>query len=397
MLLAPVAYATTVTCTATDGYWRWGGGGTTGARLDLSNSPAGSSSTYLDALRATESFRDVTAPDPGNSSRTLAGLDNTMPKRFTTGSPPWGNAYSDKRVVGLANFKSTTGSLPSFSLGAVCVPPGATITGAKVRVAHAIVDPNGPQAETYGARIRVNNGSGSTFSEFDLTGANLVSSGTVSSADTGASNEVTTNASASPAGAGDINVFPVLDTAAKVNGAVVQFQARRVAGGPALHTIINEISLIVDYTGGTPPAGVGDLTKLVTGGGYITSGTYSGVRGNFGFNARSSTTGTNAPGTGNFEYNDGKLQVKGTVNNIDTCAASTAGGSFTFSGTYAARDGKGPKTLSGTFSATVVDHGEPGKGVDTIALTLNPSIDGFGGFSTQILTGGNIQFHFCDL
>lgn len=173
--------------------------------------------------------------------------------------------------------------------------------------------------------------------------------------------------------------------------------SRRVDwGGPALHTLINEISLIVDYTtGGTPPAGVGDLTKLVTGGGFITgTATYSDVRGNFGFNARSSTTGTDAPGTGNFEYNDGKLQVKGRVNQIDTCAA---GGSFTFSGDYTGRDGKGPKTLSSTFSATVVDHGEPGKGVDTIALTLTPNMAGFDGFSTQILTGGNIQYHFCDL
>lgn len=395
MLLAPAAYADTATCTATSGYWRWGGG--TGARLDLATVVG--VNNYLDALRATESFRDVAATDPTNSSR--AGLDVTMPKRFTTGPQPWGVSYADKNVVGLANFVSTTGNLPSFTLGSACVPAGATINSVKVRVTHAIVDPNGPQAENYAARIGVNNGSGSVFTTFDLTGANLVAGGTVPSGSTGTSNEVTTDASASPAGAGDIDVTSVLSSAALVNAALVQFQARRTSGEAALHTIINEISLLVDYTGGATTS-ADHLTKLVTGGGYITSGTYSGGKGNFGFNARSSSTDAPpVPGTGNFEYNDGKLQVHGTVDTISLCSPSLSGGSFTFSGTFNGRVGTGKLySGSGDFTAAVVDNGEPGKGVDTIALTLTTTsgtINGFSGFSTTTLAGGNIQYHFCDL
>lgn len=386
-LLLGSAYADTVTCTAKSGNWRW----SPAPGLDLATTPSGYTSTYLDALRATETFR--TGSNPTNSSR--AGLDATMPKRFTTGSQPWGNDYADKMRVELANFVATSGSLGSFSLGSACVPTGATINSVKVRVTHAIVDPNGPQDENYGARIRVNPGSGSTFTAFDLTGANLVAGGTVPSSFTGTSYEVTTNASASPAGAGDINVgpgssVPVLTSAAMVNGALVQFQARRLGGGPALHTIHNEISLIVDYTGGETPPPPGNLTKLVTGGGFIPSATSSNGKANFGFNARSSVAGGNAPATGNFEYNDGNLQVHGTVDSIALC--SSYDGSFTFSGSYAGRDGKGPKTLSGTFSAIVVDKGEPGKGVDTIVLTTS----GLGSFSGT-LAGGNIQYHFCDL
>lgn len=377
MLLAPAAYATTVSCTATSGYWRWGSGA--GARLDLATVVSGNS--YLDALRATETFRSGT--DPTDLSRTPTGLDITMPQRFTTGPQPWGVSYSDKRAVGLANFVSTTGNLPSFTLGTACVPADASINSVKVRVTHAIFDPN--PSGNYGARIGVNNGSGS-FTPFDLTGASLV-------AGAGISNEVTTDSTATPAGAGDLDVTSVLSSAALVNGALIQFQAFR--SGAALRTIINEISLLVDYTGGTTTT-ADHLTKLVTGGGYITSGTYSG-KGNFGFNARSSSLGGNAPGTGNFEYNDGKLQVHSTVDTITVCSPSSSGGSFTFSGTYTGRDGKGPKTLSGTFSATVVDNGEPGKGVDTIALNLSPAISSFVGFSTATLAGGNIQYHFCDL
>lgn len=381
-LLFPVAYADTVTCTATAGYWR-----SMGSMLDLSTQVSGIS--YLNALRATETFQ--TGVDPTNSSR--AGLDATMPKRFTTGPQPWANDYSDKRLVGLAGFVSTTGSLPGFTMGSVCVPADATINSVKVRVTHAIVDPNGPQAETYGARIRVNNGSGSLFTAFDLTGANLVAGGSVPSGSTGTANEVTTSPDID---VGSTSGTPVLTSAAMVNGALVQFQARRLGGGPALHTIINEISLIVDYTGGGVPPSTINLGKLVTGGGFITSGTSSG-RANFGFNARSSGTGGNAPGTGNFEYNDGTIQVKGTVDTIIVCSPSSSGGNFTFSGSYTGRDGKGPKTLSGVFSATVVDNGEPGKGVDTIALNLTPAIGSFSGFSQTTLTGGNIQYHFCDL
>ncbi|GEM_PF-4500990 len=391
LLLAPAASADTVTCTATSGYWRWGGG----PGLDLSGSPAGSSTgnTYLDALRATENFR--TGADPDASSR--AALDATMDRRFTTGPQPWGTAYADKRAVGLANFRSTTGSLGGFSLGAACVPADATINSAKVRVTHAIIDPNDRHSATYAARIRVNPGVGNTFTAFDLLGNNLVGGGSpVPAASMGIAHEVSTDTGRG--GAGDLDVTPVLGTAAAVNGAVIQFQANRAGSGAAMRTPLNEISLIVDYTGGTPPPPGDGLTKLVTGGGFIDAGTASGGKANFGFNARSFHSGPGAPATGNFEYNDGRMQVKGSVDNIGNCSSfGGRNGSFEFSGTYTARDGKGPRTLSGTFTASVVDNGEPGKGVDTIALSLSPSIGGFVGFGQTTLGGGNIQYHFCDL
>lgn len=365
LLAAPAAFADTVSCTATSGYWRWGGSDTgSGARLNLGGTPKDSTSgnTYLDAFRRTEASGSMAVDW---SSR--AGLDESMDERFTIGPPPWLNNYSDKRLIGLANFKATTGNLGGFSIGAYCVPNDATITGVWVRTTHAVRD-----AGTM-ARIRVNDGTSSTFAPFAIPEPDA----------TGIGDEKTT----------DTDVLSVLNSAAKVNGALVQFQAMRAGG--ANHTIHNEISLIVEYTGGTPPPPPqNDLVKLVTGGGYVTSGTYSNNRGNFGFNARSFVEGGNATASGNFEYNDGRLQVKGRVDTITLCSNSAQ--TFNVTGDYVGRVGNSKDQYSGRFTVIVDDNGEPGRN-DTISLDLTPPIGSFGGFTTTTLTGGNIQHHFCDL
>jgi hypothetical protein len=370
LILSPAAYADTANCSATSGEWRWALGA--GSRLDLTGSPNGSTNTYLDALRQTE----TTGTDPSNGSRD--NLNDSMDQRFTTGPQPWATSYFDKKNLELTNFKNTTGSLSGgFTLDATCVPAGATINSVNVQVTHGVADAN---FGAYQARIRVLNGG--SFIAFDLP--NLVSAA-------GIANE---------SGPDQIIVTSLLNTEALVNAAVIQFQAQRdpAPQQPSMLAILNEISLVVDYTPNGGGGGEGDVDSLVTGGGFV-PGTYGGsnkTTANFGFNARSSSTGE---ASGTFEYNDGSLQLKGTVTQINACqpdSPTIGGGNFTFSGTFSARVGNTSKAYSGAFTVYVEDNGEPGRGSDVIRLTTS-ALGSWTGFATRTLSNGNIQFHFCDL
>lgn len=394
------AFADTVTCTATTGFWRWGGNAdpnNPGAKLDLHTIPTDFYTSYLDAIRATEDFPDAQAGfDPTNASR--GDLDAaTMPLRFTTGPQPFGAAYSDKRVVTLSNFVGTTASYPDpltpwptspFTLDTSCVPSDAVISSVTAHVTHGVLDPNLTSA--YQAELRVLTGSNNgilTWSEFALsnlaTVAGLAGEVQESLNLTGAFSPATTW------------------TAAQINGANIQFRAART--GAALRAIINEISLTVEYTCSscTPPAGGED--SLVTGGGWITLATSSRkqTNANFGFNARTSSLVDNTTpvaGNGVFQYNDGTYSLHGTVQYVDACASVPPGGTFQFSGSYVASTGTGKKTLSGTFTVWVDDVNEPGKGFDIISLHTTATGGGTGpvNFDTKTLAGGNIQFHFCN-
>jgi hypothetical protein len=125
-----------------------------------------------------------------------------------------------------------------------------------------------------------------------------------------------------------------------------------------------------------PSAAMAQHPDTVTAGGWIT-GTPSGIRANFGLNARD----PGAP-SGQVNYVDHGLQmhVKSTSITSYTIVNATT------------RQIQGTCTIDGvagfTFTVVVVDNGEPGVGSDTFSITLSNSYSASG-----TLGGGNVRIH----
>jgi len=171
---------------------------------------------------------------------------------------------------------------------------------------------------------------------------------------------------------------------------IINEQARTVNGHyseirvNALHLIVPGVAeVILSSTKSdincVPPTRKGPCHDFVTGGGWIT-GTPSGSRGNFGFNAG---------------YKDGAITVTGHFHYIDHGTGMKVK-SLTVA-TYGVRDSPSNKrTFTGTcdidgapgqFTVEVEDNGEPGRS-DTFKVILSTGYTAAG-----TLRGGNIQLH----
>ncbi|HEU5255570.1 MAG TPA: post-COAP-1 domain-containing protein, partial [Vicinamibacterales bacterium] len=262
-----------------------------------------------------------------------------------------------------------------------CVPSNAIIDSVVVNVTHGVLD---HAVSTYTARIRIL--SGVNWVPFDLhtlaTDVGIVHE---------VSETIVDDGSATPT-----TVLSLLNTPALLNGANLEFQAKRDGG--AMRVILNEISLTVTYHCEECGEGIGDENELITGGGYVTYGTRQKTNANFGFNAHMLA----GIGSGQFQYADGTNTIHGTVTSIQACtfSAGIPGGTGKFTGSYSATTTKGKKTLYGSFTVYVEDNGEPGKGFDRLGLVttgdLPLNVGGLDAGSSLVLTGGNIQVHFCN-
>lgn len=117
---------------------------------------------------------------------------------------------------------------------------------------------------------------------------------------------------------------------------------------------------------------------FVTGGGWIT---LAGKRANFGFNA-----GTQEGAT------EPAIRFNLIDHNTKTKIRATGITGYGPGPTPNSRRLEGPATVNGeggvTYVIIVTDNGEPGKGNDTISITLS------NGFSVSgMLSGGNIKLH----
>lgn len=139
------------------------------------------------------------------------------------------------------------------------------------------------------------------------------------------------------------------------------------------------------WTAFSSASGIFDVVQCegkVTGGGWFLrpGGTKPQDRNTFGFVAQYQQDSVTPTGNLEFQVHGGAINVKSTT----ITGLYVTGNTATFRGLCSVNGAPGFE-----FTVTVVDNGEPGKGVDTFAIT----VPGVLAIPPTTLNGGNIQVH----